>query len=141
VQPQDRQVHQSVKKMTAMYMAGGIFPSKPFEWNVKCVVFSAILAGGYWFAPRKNVWVLLFLLWAPYIAMAWYDYAYDCQSKLQPTAVPYGRYIWLPFKPPGYKKNFDDLSSDKIAIMDRVDHVTTWTILVAAIAVAAWKFS
>ena len=114
-------------------MAGGIFGGRKFVFNIKCVIFTAILAGGYWTLPPKNLYILFFLLWAPYIAMAWYDYSYDCENKLGPTAVPFGRMIWLPFKPPGYKQAFDDLPPEKIAIMDRVDHVTAWTILVVAL--------
>jgi hypothetical protein len=116
-------------------MAGGVFPGKPFEFNVKCIIFSLILSLGYWFSPRRNLWVLAFLLWFPYLAMAWYDWSYKCESKLQPTAVPFGRYIWLPFKPDGYKQAFNDLPPEKIAIMDRVDHLTGWTLVAAA---ATW---
>ena len=114
-------------------MAGGLFPGKPFEFNIKCILFTAALAGGYWFLPPKNRWILVFLLWFPYIAMAWYDYGYDCHSKLQPTAVPFGRVIWLPFKPPGYKKAYEDLPPEKKAIMDRVDHVAGWTLFAALV--------
>lgn len=114
-------------------MAGGLFPGKPFEFNLKCIVFTALLASGYWYLPRKNLWILVFLLWSPYIALAWYDYAYDCQLKLQPTAVPFGRAIWLPFKPPGYKQAYEDLPPEKKAIMDKVDHVAGWTLLAALV--------
>ena len=116
-------------------MAGGVFPGKPFEFNVKCIIFSLILSLGYWFAPHRNLWILAFLLWFPYLAMAWYDWSYKCESKLQPTAVPFGRYIWLPFKPAGYKQAFDELPPEKIAIMDRVDHIAGWTLVAAA---ATW---
>ena len=115
-------------------MAGGIFPGAPFKFNIKCVIFSAALAGGYWFLPSKNYFVLFFLLWFPYIAMAWYDYMYDCQNKLGPTIVPFGRYMWLPFKPPGYKAEFNKMSESQIGLMGRVDHLVGWTIVVAAMA-------
>jgi hypothetical protein len=65
--------------------------------------------------------------------MAWYDWSYDCQNKLQPTAVPFGRLIWLPFKPPGYKEAFNELPPEKIAVMNRVDHIAGWSIVVAAV--------
>lgn len=116
-------------------MAGGLFPGKPFAFNWKCIVFTAILAGGYWYLPHKNIWVLLFLLWFPYIALAWYDYAYDCRNKLQPTIVPFGRYIWLPFKPPSYKAEFEKLEPEKIAAMDKLDHLVGWTALVVLAAI------
>jgi len=115
-------------------MAGGIFPGAPFRFNIKCVIFSAALAGGYWFAPSKNLFVLFFLLWFPYIAMAWYDYMYDCRNKLGPTIVPFGRYMWLPFKPPGYKAEFDKMSESQIGLMGRVDHLVGWTIVLLVLA-------
>ncbi len=115
-------------------MAGGLFPGQPFALNIKCIVFTALLAGGYWYLPPKNLWVLVFLLWFPYVAMAWYDYSYECQrDKLKPTLVPFGRYIWLPFKPKGYKDEFDKMPPEQIQAMSRLDHIVGWTI-VAAIA-------
>jgi hypothetical protein len=115
-------------------MAGGIFPGHPFALNIKCIIFTAILAAGYWFAPHKNLWVLSFLIWFPYIALAWYDYSYNCQDKLKPTLVPFGRYIWLPFKPPGYKKAFDELPPEQIQAMNKLDHIVLWTGLATATA-------
>ena len=115
-------------------MAGGIFPGHPFALNLKCIIFTAILAAGYWFAPHKNLWVLSFLIWFPYIALAWYDYSYKCHDKLGPTLVPFGRYIWLPFKPPGYKKAFDELPPEQIQAMNKLDHIVLWTGLATATA-------
>lgn len=119
-------------------MAGGLFPGRPFRLNWKCIVFSAALAGGYWFLPPKNLLVLAFLMWAPYIAMAWYDYAYDCRDKLAPTLVPWGRRLWLPFKPDGYKAEFDKMAQAQVDTMDRVDHVVNFTLLFVLIAALAW---
>lgn len=114
-------------------MAGGLFPGHPFSLNVKCIIFTAVLAAGYWFAPYKNLWVLAFLIWFPYIALAWYDYMYDCRDKLKPTLVPFGREIWLPFKPPGYKEEFNKMPADQIAAMNKLDHILFWTIIAGAI--------
>ena len=114
-------------------MAGGLFPGHPFSLNVKCIIFTAVLAAGYWFAPYKNLWVLAFLIWFPYIALAWYDYMYDCRDKLKPTLVPFGREIWLPFKPPGYKEEFNKMPADQIAAMNKLDHVLFWTIIAGVI--------
>jgi hypothetical protein len=121
-------------------MAGGIFPGHPFALNIKCIIFTAILAAGYWFAPHKNLWVLSFLIWFPYIALAWYDYSYNCQDKLKPTLVPFGRYIWLPFKPPGYKKAFDELPPEQIQAMNTLDHLVLWTGLATASAYFLLKY-
>ena len=115
-------------------MAGGIFPGAPFRFNIKCIIFTAMLAGGYWFLPHKNLWVLFFLLWFPYIAMAWYDYAYECRS-LKPTIVPFGRYLWLPFKPKAYQDEFTKMSDSQVAAMNRLDHIIGWT---AVVGLTGW---
>lgn len=96
-------------------------------------MFTALLSAGYWFAPHKNLLVLIFLLWFPYIALSWYDYAYACRDKLDPTVVPFGRMFWLPFKPKGYKDEFHKMADDQIQTMNRVDHLVGWTV-VAGIA-------
>ncbi|NBP01521.1 MAG: hypothetical protein EBU90_15550 [Proteobacteria bacterium] len=114
-------------------MSGGIFPGRPFSWNIKCIVFTLVIAGGYWYLPPKNLWVLIFLLWLPYVALAWYDYSYNCQDKMQPTLFPLGRYVFLPFKPDGYKREFDKMSPDQIKQMDNLDHLVTWSLLVIGI--------
>jgi hypothetical protein len=114
-------------------MSGGIFPDRPFAFNIKCIIFTLIMAGGYWYLPKKNWFILIFLLWAPYVSLAWYDYIYDCRDKMMPTVIPFGRYFFLPFKPPYYKKEFDKMSDKHIAFMDSVDHVTGWSLLVFSI--------
>lgn len=115
-------------------MAGGIFPGQPFHFNVKCIIFTLVLAAGYWYLPHKNPWVLAFLIWFPYIALAWYDWSYQCRDKLQPTLVPFGRYIWLPFKPPGYKQAYEDLPEEQKKAMDNLDHLVGWTIVASVFA-------
>ena len=103
-------------------MAGGIFPGQPLAFNIKCVIFSLLLASGYWYLPHKNVAVLAALLYFPYLAMAWYDYIYECKYKLHPTIFPFGRWLYLPLKPPDYKDEYENLSvesKDKIAEWDR----------------------
>lgn len=119
-------------------MAGGIYPGRPFSPNWKCVVFSALIAGGYWFLPPKNWFVLAFLLWAPYVALSWYDHMYACADKMGPTLIPFGRYLFLPFKPDGYKAEYRKMADAQIRTMDRVDHAAAWTLLVAALAVVFW---
>jgi len=110
-------------------MAGGIFPNYPFHLNLKCIIFTFIIAGMYWFLPRNNYFILFFLLWAPYISLAWYDYAYKCKDKMHPTIIPYGRYLFLPFKPPDYQQEYRELPPEAIQAMNTLDHITTWTIV------------
>ena len=121
-------------------MAGGIFPRYPFHFNIKCIIFTLLIVFGYWYLPPRNIIVLLFLLWIPYIALAWYDYSYNCINKMQPTLIPFGRYIFLPFKPSGYKKKFDELPKSAISAMNTLDHITGWTIFVILIAVGFYYY-
>ena len=120
-------------------MAGGIFPGHPFAPNIKCILFTAILAGGYWYLPPKKLWILALLIWLPYIALAWYDYSYKCQDKLKPTLIPFGRYIWLPFKPPSYKEEFKKLPADQIQAMNNLDHIVGWSVIAGAIGYFLYK--
>jgi hypothetical protein len=112
-------------------MAGGLFPGFPFEFNIKCIIFTALLAGGYWYLPPKNLWVLVFLLWAPYVSLAWYDYSYDCRIKMKYSPIPFGRWIFLPFKPQGYKDQFNSLDENHMWWVRRIDHLTAWTLVIA----------
>ena len=111
-------------------MSGGIFPGQPFHFNIKCIIFTIIIAGGYWYLPKKNILLLVFLLWLPYVALAWYDYSYNCEFKILPTVIPFGRYIFLPFKPQGYKDEYKKFTPGQLHFMDQVDHITGWTILI-----------
>ena len=120
-------------------MSGGIYEGRPFAFNLKCIVFTAAAAGGYWYLPPRQWWVLAVLLWLPYVSLAWYDHAYDCRDKLGPTLVPFGRAIFLPFKPPGYRAEYNKMAARQLRVMDRVDHVVGWTALSLALAVVLWR--
>lgn len=117
-----------LEKISLTSMAGGLFPGHPFKFNIKCIIFTAAIAGGYWYLPHRNLLVLAFLLWFPYIAMAWYDYVYACEPHLGPTLVPFGQYLWLPFKPPSYKAEY---AADKELqqAYQNLNHILGWTIL------------
>jgi|8_EtaG_2_1085327.scaffolds.fasta_scaffold04121_2 hypothetical protein len=53
--------------------------------NWKCIWFTVALVYGYWYLPPKNKWVLVSLLYFPYLVMAHYDHYYECQRNLGPT--------------------------------------------------------
>lgn len=73
-------------------MAGGLYADQPFVLNPKCIVFAGVLCAGYWFLPAsRNPWMLPFLFVAAYVAMAWYDHAYDCRvGRLRSGTGPLG---------------------------------------------------
>ena len=118
-------------------MAGGLYPGRPFALNIKCIVFTAVVAGGYWYLPPRRWWALALLLWLPYVAMAWYDHYYDCADKMAPTVVPFGRWLFLPFKPQPYQREYSKMAQGQVDVMSRVDHVTAWTLLVLGLAATA----
>jgi len=121
-------------------MAGGLYPGRPFSFNLKCIVFTAAVAGGYWYLPPRKWWALALLLWLPYVAMAWYDHLYDCRDKMQPTIVPFGRFLFLPFKPGPYKQEYQKMAQAQIDAMSRLDHVLGWTVVAGGAAVALYLY-
>lgn len=73
--------------------------------NLKCVVFSVILALFYWYAPQKNKWILLLTLYVPYILMAYYDHYFECKKyPLRPTYLS----LFYHFLKPGNSQQIKD---------------------------------
>jgi hypothetical protein len=104
-------------------MGGGLFGT-PLYLNPKCLVFSGFVLMVYWLPHPKafaHKFVAAFLLaTAAYIALAWYDYIYDCTDRLGPTLLG-----WMSgfFKPAEYGKKFDDLPVKYKKIVRNVDIV------------------
>lgn len=64
-------------------MAGGLF-GRPFELNIKCIIFSIIIMLLFLYKPtiKSNLvlGIILFVIFViSYVAMAWYDYFYECR--------------------------------------------------------------
>lgn len=121
-------------------MAGGIFPGQPLALNIKCVLFTLMIAGGYWYLPHKNIPTLVSLLYFPYLALAWYDYIYKCEYKLQPTLFPFGRWLYLPFKPADYKQSYEDLSDKSKQTIAKWDRFFIFMIIGALLVWASYYF-
>ena len=88
-------------------MAGGLF-GKPFALNEKCIVFSIIIMALFLYKPeiKSNLvmGVVLFVLFVvSYVAMAWYDYYFDC--KVLPLKRGEVGGITSVFKPDAHEKN------------------------------------
>ena len=79
--------------------------------NWKCLVFTIVIAGGYWFLPQKNKWILAILLYIPYIILAWYDYWYKCEKEYGPTYLA-PLYWWAKPENSKYNKLFSKWSSE-----------------------------
>lgn len=69
-------------------MAGGIFSDQPFYFNPKCIVISLILMIAYWTLPYRNPFMLPVIFVVGYVAIAWYDYLYNCDSKMYSGTFP-----------------------------------------------------
>ena len=86
-------------------MAGGLF-GKPFAINIKCVIFSLICMALFLYKPAfSNNYMLygtLFVIFTvAYVAMAWYDYFFDC--RILPLRK--GEFSGQKFiKPPAHQK-------------------------------------
>lgn len=66
-------------------MSGGIFTTRPFHVNPKCVWFAIIVMLAYWYlVPNPNTWLLPILASVAYVSMAWYDFLYNCKDQLYP---------------------------------------------------------
>uniref|UniRef100_A0A6C0JNH7 Uncharacterized protein n=1 Tax=viral metagenome TaxID=1070528 RepID=A0A6C0JNH7_9ZZZZ len=112
-------------------MGGGLFGT-PLYLNPKCLVFSGFVLMVYWLPHPKafaHKCVAAFLLaTAAYIALAWYDYIYDCTDRLGPTLLG-----WMSgfFKPTEYQKKFDNLPVKYKKIVRAFD-IVVLVVLVAA---------
>lgn len=76
--------------------------------------------------PRKNYWVLAATLYLPYLAIAWWDYIFDCSNRMDPTIFPFGRFIYLPFKPADYKQRWQELPDEKKGTIAQFDAWVFW---------------
>ena len=89
------------------------------SFNYKCIALSLGLAGFYWFAPPKNKWLLLGILYFTYLAIAWYDHFFDCRrNSLRPTFL-HGFYGAL--KPQEYRAAYDAWKPETKRLVSRVD--------------------
>ena len=91
-----------------------------FNW--KCIIFTLVLSIGYWVLPKKNKWILLVLLYVPYIVLAYYDHYYKCERNMGPTYLALF-YWWA--KPQDSKqikdyKEWDPKIKKKVLIIDLI---------------------
>ena len=90
--------------------------------NWKCVVFTIMLAVGYWFFPKRNKWVLLALLYFPYLALAWYDHWYLCKRNMGPTYLSLFYWWGKPHNSTQIKqyKNWNPAIKNKVFMVDMI---------------------
>ena len=96
-------------------MAGGLFPNYPFELNIKCVIFSVIIIGLFFYCPPKmnigwNIFISFILFVVAYVAMAWYDYKFECMKLALKRGSKGG--ITTLFKPEPHTESQTNSSKD-----------------------------
>ena len=94
-------------------MAGGLF-GRPFVLNEKCIVFSLICMALFLIKPTfKNQYLLYFSLFVifvvAYVAMAWYDYYFNCD--IGPLKRGTRSFTGL-FKPPAHAPEKQEKDKD-----------------------------
>lgn len=106
--------------------------------NAKCIILSLALAAGYWFLPRRNKWVLLAILYATYLALAWYDHIYACERTFGPTYLR-SFYSWA--KPSDSPQNeaYRNLCAEADRRIRAVDIAVLAALAMGAPAFFKWK--
>lgn len=97
---------------------------------IRYITLSIIFGLFVHFVPRKNWYILAVTIYFPYMIMAYYDFFFNCDhKKLQPSPFPFGRMIYVPFKPGDYKNKVDNLCPNGTKVWDFVDRVTLFIII------------
>ena len=97
------------------------------SFNYKCIIASLFFAGFYWYAPKKNKWILALILYSTYLAIAWYDHFFSClRYPMKPTFLYsfYGR-----LKPHEYQAGYQSWKPSTKRFVFKVDMVILFIIL------------
>lgn len=95
----------------------GPFTKAAFHPNIKCIIFSGIMMGAYWFLPaNKNIYLLPIIFIFSYVAIGWYDQIYKCDRKLYTgSASDFGTILDSIFKP--QKLNKDEIPKQDLELL------------------------
>ena len=107
------------------------------SFNYKCIFLSIFFAFFYWFAPSKNKWILLAILYLTYLALAWYDHLFGCrENSLRPTFL-YSFYGFL--KPKSYQDEYTAWKASTKSLVATVDAVIALLLLLALPWFLSWR--
>ena len=106
--------------------------------NLKCIVFTFVLVLGYWYLPHRNKWVLLGLLYFPYLALAHYDHWYDCRRNMGPTYLA-NFYEWAKPQESRQVRQYRAWSPKMKARIAIVDAAVLMVVLLLAPAFLRWR--
>lgn len=97
---------------------------------IRYIIFGLLFSIFIHFTPRKNYFILGAVLYFPYLIMAYYDFFFNCDyKKLQPSPLPFGRLIYVPFKPKDYRDREAMLCPDGKMVWDFIDRVAFFIII------------
>ncbi|AEO97814.1 hypothetical protein EhV003 [Emiliania huxleyi virus 86] len=100
--------------------------------NLKCIVASILAASFYWFAPPKNKWILVIVLYVMYLMIAWYDYSYECKrNELGPSPLMHF-YDWAKPRNTSQHQQYQNLCKDTYNIILVID-IVVLSVIVALI--------
>jgi hypothetical protein len=105
-------------------MAGGLF-GRPFALNLKCIVFSIICMSLFLYKPEfsnnYSRYITLFIIFVvAYVAMAWYDYFFNCDIlPLQKGKVSFTGL----FKPKAPEVTNSDLNKKRHGVLINLTHM------------------
>ena len=105
--------------------------------NSKCVLISIALALFYWYAPSKNKWILLGILYFTYLLIAYYD-EYLSSRRYTPT---YLRHFYEILKPKysEQRKMYNNLCPDVAKKILSVDVLIFFMLIIYFPKFLAWK--
>lgn len=109
----------------------------PIYTNLKCIIISIAIAIGYWFAPPKNKWVLVSILYFTYVAIAWYD-EYLCSKPLGPTYLRWF-YEWAKPRKSYQSIKYSNLCTDIEQQIFTVDIIVFVIVLIALPYFLGWN--
>jgi len=110
----------------------------PPALNLKCIVFTAALASGYWLLPPRNKYVLLGLAYFPYLILAWYDWIYVCKHNFGPTYLAHF-YSWAKPQSSSQIKIYNNWAPDiKLRVLI-VDLLVAAAVIALIPAFIKWK--
>jgi hypothetical protein len=111
----------------------------PLTGNVKCIVLSLFLALFYWYAPPRNKWILIGILYFTYLFLAYYDYHYDCRyGEFGPSPL---KHFYDFAKPKNSKQSivYESLCKNKANLILIIDVIILIGILALFPTFLKWK--
>jgi hypothetical protein len=110
-------------------MAGGLF-GKPFAFNIKCIIFSLLCMALFLYKPtfatNYTLYGTLFIIFTiAYVAMAWYDYFFDCRIlPLRKGEFSLQQYLKPPAHQPQKQVQWDgDEDKNSLLVLIYLSHI------------------